>query len=74
MGKIPIFKIKYMKLHPKIKAITGRLYQPKTVHEWLSGVAPDDVKKPGRISNEEMKRQRHICCEIGINWPELPKN
>jgi hypothetical protein len=63
-----------MKLHPKIKAITGRLYQPKTVHEWLSEVAPDDVKKPGRTSKKELKRQRHICNELGIKWPELTKN
>ncbi len=72
--RYPFLKIKYMKLHPKIKAITGRLYQPKTVHEWLSEVAPDDVKKPGRTSKKELKRQRHICNELGIKWPELTKN
>ncbi len=68
--RYPSLKIKYMKAHPAIMKITGRLYKDKTVHEWLSEVAPDDIKKPGRISNEELKRQRHICDELGIKGPE----
>jgi hypothetical protein len=45
-------RIKKMSNRPEIKRIVGKRYKPKTVHRWLSEVAPEFAKKPGRPKKE----------------------
>jgi hypothetical protein len=62
--------IKYMKMHPDIKKITGKQYKDKTIHNWFSEVAPPDVKRPGRRSKNYEKKQIAICKKLKIEVPK----
>lgn len=42
-----IRSIKEMANQPEIRKIVGKLYKPRTVHGWISGVAPKYAQKPG---------------------------
>ena len=56
-----------MKKLPAIKKIVGRLYtDKKTVHGWLSEVAPERAHEQHRRSNELRLRQKQICEKLGI--------
>jgi hypothetical protein len=61
-----LLDIKYMKMHPDIKKITGRLYKDKTIHNWLSKVAPPEIKRKGRRSKDYEKKQIGICKKLKI--------
>lgn len=62
--------IKYMKMHPDIKRIVGRLYKDRTVHGWLSGVAPIEVQRKGIRSQNYIKEQLEICKKLNIEVPK----
>lgn len=65
----PGLAIKYMKKHPEIKKICGSTYtqyKEDTVHQWLSEVAPQGVKKPGRISKDNEELQLRMCEKLRI--------
>jgi len=66
----PILDIKHLKNHPEILKISGKnktLYKDKTLHKWLSEVAPESASAKGRRSIEIQKQQKEICKKIGIS-------
>jgi hypothetical protein len=66
-----LLDIKYMKIHPEIKRIVGKQYKGKrTLHEWLSEVAPDEVKRKGVRGEEYTKEQLSICKKLNIEVPK----
>jgi hypothetical protein len=68
--KESLLDIKYMKMHPDIKKITGKRYKDKTIHNWFSEVAPPDVKRPGRRSKNYEKKQIAIYKKLKIEVPK----
>jgi hypothetical protein len=67
-AKYPILKIKHMLRHPDIVGVVGRYFHEKTLRAWLSEVAPEDAKKPGRLSAKALKGQKAMCDKLGIEW------
>lgn len=65
-----LLDIKYMKMHPDIKKIVGRLYTDGTVHGWISEVAPDEVSRKSRRSKDYVKNQLAICKKLKIEVPK----
>jgi hypothetical protein len=64
--KHEVLDIKHMKKLPAIKKIVRRLYKQKTLHNWLSEVAPDRAKKAGRRDPTTRARQDAACQKLGI--------
>jgi|GEM_PF-4173636 len=62
----PILDIKHMMNHPEILDIVGKQYKEDTLRGWLSEIAPERAKKPGRRSPEVRKEQDKICEQLGI--------
>jgi hypothetical protein len=63
----PILDIKHMMNHPEILNIIGKQYKGKnTLRGWLSEIAPERAKKPGRRTPEVRKEQDKICEQLGI--------
>jgi len=65
-----LLDIAYMKMHPDIKRIVGKRYKKKTVHVWLSEVAPDEVKWKGRRDKNYIKEQLSIRQNLNIEVPK----
>lgn len=61
-----VLDIKHMKELPAIKNIVGRQYKQKTLHNWLSEVAPDRAKKAGKRKPETRAKQEAACQKLGI--------
>ena len=68
--KYPVLDIKRMVLHPQIQKICHdkkyTFVEDCTIHEWLAEVAPDDIKKGGRRTKENLTEQERICKSLGI--------
>jgi hypothetical protein len=66
-GKYPMLDIVHMIKLPAIKKIVGKLYTGrKTVHDWLSEVAPPRAKRGGIRSPEMRSEQKKLCEKLGI--------
>jgi len=62
----PILDIKHMKQLPDIIKRFRKLYEDRTVHNWLSEVAPDRAKKKGARSPQVRSHQKTACRKLNI--------
>lgn len=65
-SKYPILDIVQVAKHPDVEKIKGRLYKPKTIHNWLKEIAPENVKRGGRRDKTTRLEQDRACKALGI--------
>jgi len=69
----PDLWIKNMIKHPeiqKLKKSNGDGYKDRTIHGWLSEIAPSNLSKHSRPTKTETKEQSEICKKLWID-PEI---
>lgn len=67
--KYQILDIVHVKRHPDIKKIAGGnygMYKEKTIHKWLSEIAPKNAKEKGQRPPEIRNKQKKICKKLNI--------
>jgi hypothetical protein len=61
----PVMQIKHLLEYPEIVEL-GKSFTEKTLHKWLSEVAPKAAKDPGKRPSKVRAEQKKICQKLGI--------